>query len=134
MFKGKPSARRRRRGLVIAAIALGSVIATELLGRVELFQQLHLKASDLHFLVRVRKPLQYRRAGVDQRRSTPELQAFWHCTPKRSTRRPGGQRQGHDMDVPSASTSKYEPDHDRLLAAAVSERGRCQWWSPTWSP
>jgi len=45
MFTGKPSARRR--GLVIAAIAVGSVIATLLLGNLRFFQLIHLKAGDV---------------------------------------------------------------------------------------
>src|SRR5207248_2353226 len=56
MFKGKPSARRRERWAVIAAIAAGSVAATLLLGNIRLFQLIHLKAGDLHFLVRDAKP------------------------------------------------------------------------------
>src|SRR5438046_2145308 len=41
MFKGKPSARRRERWAVIAAIAAGSVAATLLLGNIRLFQLIH---------------------------------------------------------------------------------------------
>ena len=56
MFSGKPSARKRKRWAVIAAIAVGSVIATLLLGNLRFFQLVHLKANDFHFLVRGKRP------------------------------------------------------------------------------
>src|SRR5258705_6527677 len=56
MFTGKPSARRRRQWAVIAAIAVGSVISTLSLGNLKFFQLVHLKARDLHFLIRGKRP------------------------------------------------------------------------------
>ena len=81
MFSGKPSARKRRRWAVIAAIAVGSVIATLLLGNLRFFQLVHLKASDFHFLVRGKRPTSNIVViAIDQKslNTFHELMAFWH--------------------------------------------------------
>src|SRR5260370_30349380 len=81
MFSGKPSARKRRRWAVIAAIAVGSVIATLLLGNLRFFQLVHLKAGDLHFLVRGKKPTSnIVILAIDQKTMDTfrELREFWH--------------------------------------------------------
>ena len=81
MFSGKPSARKRRRWAVIAAIAVGSVIATLLLGNLRFFQLVHLKANDLHFLVRGKRPTSNIVVlAIDQKSldTYHELMAFWH--------------------------------------------------------
>src|SRR6266550_2792593 len=81
MLKGKSSARRRERSAVIAAIAGGSLIATLLLGNVRFFQLIHLKAGDLHFLVRGKRATSNIVVlAIDQKSldTFHELQAFWH--------------------------------------------------------
>src|SRR5277367_1720014 len=82
MFTDKSSARRRKRWGVIAAIAVGSVIATVLLGNVRFFQLIHLKAGDLHFLVRGKRPTPANIVilAVDKRslEHSKELMMFWH--------------------------------------------------------
>ena len=50
------SARKLKRWTIIAGIALGSMIVTILLGNVRFFELVHLKASDLHFLLRGKRP------------------------------------------------------------------------------
>src|SRR5438309_11301857 len=81
MFSGKPSARKVKRWAVIAAIAVGSVAATLLLGNLKFFQLVHLKANDLHFLVRGRRPTSNIVVlAVDQKclDHFHELLMFWH--------------------------------------------------------
>src|SRR6266702_2239026 len=81
MFSGKPSARKRKRWVVIAAIAVGSVIATLLLGNLRFFQLVHLKANDFHFLVRGRRPTSNIVVlAIDQKSldTFHELLMFWH--------------------------------------------------------
>src|SRR4029453_2987898 len=84
MLSGKPSARKRQRRtslVVIAVIAVGSVITTLLLGNLRFFQVVHLKASDFHFLVRGKRPTSNIVVlAIDQKSLNrfPELLMFWH--------------------------------------------------------
>jgi CHASE2 domain-containing sensor protein len=124
MFTRKPSARRRRRGAVIAAIALGSVIATWLLGYVRFFQLVHLKAGDLHFLVRGNKPTSnIVILAIDQKTldNFHELREFWHpyYAEAINAAAEGGAKVLMMDIVFGVDVRKYEPDHDQLLAAAI---------------
>src|SRR5438552_3620699 len=81
LFSGKPSARKRKRWVVIAAIALGSVVATLLLGNLKFFQLVHLKANDFHFLARGKRPTSdVVVIAIDQKSLNEfhELLMFWH--------------------------------------------------------
>src|SRR5437773_4667174 len=84
MSSGKPSARKRKRRAsiaAIAAIAVGSVAATLLLGNLRFFQLVHLKANDFHFLVRGKRPTSNIVViAIDQKslNTFHELLMFWH--------------------------------------------------------
>ena len=124
MLTRKPSARKRKRGAVIAAIAVGSVIATWLLGDVRFFQLIHLKAADLHFLVRGNKPTSnIVILAIDQKTmdSFRELREFWHpyYADAIAAAAEGGAKVFMMDIVFGVDVSKYEPDHDRMLGAAV---------------
>src|SRR6266403_550895 len=117
MLKGKSSARRRERSAVIAAIAGGSLIATLLLGNVRFFQLIHLKADDLHVLVRGKRAtsnlvvLAIAQKSLD---TFHELQAFWHpYSAEAITAAAEGGAKVMLMDIAFAvDVRKWEPDHD----------------------
>src|SRR6185436_13328555 len=122
----KPSARKRKRGAVIAAIAVGSVIATWLLGDVKFFQLVHLKAGDLHFLVRGKKPTSnIVILAIDQKTqdSFRELRYFWHPYYAEAIRAAAeGGAKVFMMDIVfGVDVVKYEKNHDQMLAQAVVE-------------
>src|SRR6266550_7626989 len=124
MLKGKSSARRRERSAVIAAIAGGSLIATLLLGNVRFFQLVHLKANDLHFLVRGKRATSNIVVlAIDQKSldTFHELQAFWHPYYAEAINAAAeGGAKVLMMDIAfGVDVRKYEPDNDRMLAAAV---------------
>ena len=81
MVTGKSSARMRQRWVVIALIALGSIVITRLLGGVRFFELIHLKAGDFHFLARGKQPTSNVVVlAIDQKSLDhfPELMLFWH--------------------------------------------------------
>ncbi len=124
MSSGKPSARKRRRWAVIAAIAVGSVIATLLLGNLRFFQLVHLKANDLHFLVRGKRPTSNIVVlAIDQKSldTYHELMAFWHPYYAEAINAASeGGAKVFLLDIAFAvDVRKWEPDNDRMLAAAV---------------
>src|SRR5271154_3618568 len=124
MFTGKSSARQRQRWAVIAAIALGSVAATLLSRNVRLFQLVHLKAGDLHFLVRGKKPTSNIVViAVDQKslERSKELMMFWHpfyAEAIRAAAAGGAKVLGLDHHF-VVDVKKWEPDNDALLMQAV---------------
>src|SRR3954454_14637058 len=125
MFSGKPSARKRRRWAVIAAIAVGSVVAALLLGNLRFFQLVHLKANDLHFLVRGKRPTSNIVVlAIDQKSldTFHELQAFWHPYYAEAINAAAeGGAKVMLMDIAfGVDVRKYEPDNDRMLAEAVT--------------
>src|SRR5450432_3327460 len=126
MFTGRSSARERKRWAVIAAVTVGSVTATLLLGNVRFFQLVHLKAGDLHFLVRgSRSTSKVVILAVDKKslEHTKELMMFLHplyAEAIRAAAAGGAKVLGLDhhgvVDV-----KKWEPDNDGILMQAVSE-------------
>src|SRR5437899_2888938 len=126
MLSGKPSARKLRRGIIIAAITAGSAIATLLLGNLKFFQLVHLKANDLHFLVRGRRPTSNIVVlAVDQKSLAHfhELLMFWHpyfAEAIRAAADGGAKVLGFDWTF-AVDVTKWEKDHDQLLAAAFLE-------------
>src|SRR5262245_35762119 len=126
MLIGKTSARKRKQWVVIAAIALGSVVSTLLLGKVKFVELLHLKAGDLHFLVRGKTPTSNIVViAVDQKslEHFEELMMFWHryyAEAIRAAAEGGAKVFGldHHFVVP---VRKWEPDLDGILMQAVSE-------------
>jgi adenylate cyclase len=126
MFSRKPSARKRKRWAVIAAIAVGSMIATLLLGKVAFIQLVHLKAGDLHFLVRGKLPTSNIVViAVDQKslESFKELMMFWHpyySEAIRAAAAGGAKVIGLDHHF-VVDVKKWEPDNDGILMQAISE-------------
>ena len=125
MSTGKSSARKRQRWAVIFAIAAGSLIITLLLGGVRLFELIHLKAGDLHFLIRGKKPTSNIVViAVDQKslEHFPELMLFWHpyyAEAIQAAAEGGAKVMGLDITF-VISVKQWEPKNDELLAAAVS--------------
>src|SRR5437764_8727065 len=126
MVTGKPSARKLKRWAIIAAIALGSVIATLLLGNVRLFQLVHLKASDLHFLLRGKIAtsnivvIAIDNTSLDH---FEELMMFWHpyyAEAIRAAAEGGAKVLGLDHHF-VVGVGKWEPENDAILMQAVSE-------------
>src|SRR5438876_5970459 len=117
MFSGKPSARKRKRWAVIAAIAAGSVAATLLLGNLRFFQLVHLKASDFHFLVRGKRPTSNIVViAIDQKSLNrfPELLMFWHpyfAEAMKAAADGGAKVLGLDWQF-TVDIRQYEPNHD----------------------
>src|SRR5258708_39033945 len=126
MATGKPSARKLKRWTIIAAIALGSVIATLLLGNVRFFQWVHLKASDFHFLVRGKRPVSNIVViAIDQKslNTFHELLMFWHpyfAEAMKAAADGGAKVLGLDWQF-TVDIRQYEPNHDQALAAAYLE-------------
>src|SRR5882762_3024447 len=126
MFSGKPSARKRKRWAVIAAITVGSVAATLLLGELRFFQLVHLKASDFHFLVRGKRPTSNIVViAIDQKslNSFHELLMFWHpyyAEAIKAAAEGGAKVMGLDWQF-TVDIRDYEPDHDQMLAQAYIE-------------
>jgi adenylate cyclase len=126
MFTGKPSARARKRWSVFAAIAVGSVITTLLLSNVRFFQLVHLKAGDLHFLVRGKKPTSnVVILAIDQKSldTFKEPMIFWHpyfAEAIRAAADGGARALGLDWAFP-IDVKKWESDNDAVLAQAVAE-------------
>src|SRR5215472_15053690 len=126
MFKAKLSARRFKRWTIISAIALGSVIATVLLGQVRFFQLAHLKAGDLHFIARGKRPTSNIVVIAVDRKSLEhfhELMMFWHpyyAEAIRAAAEGGAKVLGLDIHF-VVDVKKWEPDNDSILAQAVAE-------------
>ncbi len=126
MYTGKLSARKLKRWTIIAAIALGSLIATLLLGNVRLFQLLHLKAGDLHFIVRGKQRTSNIVVIAVDKTSLEhfkELMMFWHpyyAEAIRAAAEGGAKVLGLDIHF-VVDVKKWEPENDALLAQAVAE-------------
>lgn len=126
MFIGKSTARAKKRWAVIGAIAAGSVAATLLLGNLRFFQLVHLKAGDLHFLLRGRRPTaNVVVLAVDQKSldTFKEPMMFWHpyfAEAIRAAAGGGAKVFGLDWAFP-IDVKKWEPDNDAALAQAVAE-------------
>jgi adenylate cyclase len=126
MFTGKTSARGRKRWTVIVLIALGSVIATLLSGNVRFFELVHLKAGDLHFLVRGKRPTSnIRILAVDKKslEHTKKLLMFWHPLYAEAIRAAvagGAKVVGLDHHF-VVDVKDWEPENDAILMQAVSD-------------
>src|SRR5260370_38909801 len=126
MFSGKSSARKRRRWAFIALIAVSSVVTTLLLGNWRFVQWVHLKASDFHFLVRVKRPVSNIVViAIDQKslNTFHELLMFWHpyfAEAMKAAAEGGAKVLGLDWQF-TVDIRQYEPNHDQALAAAYLE-------------
>ena len=114
--------KRRSAYLVIAAC---SVAATWLADQVRFFQLLHLKAFDIHFLVRGREPVpEILLVLIDQKslNTIPDLQLFWHpyyAEAIHGAADHGAKVLGLDVAF-GIPVAKWEPGHDQIMAEAVS--------------
>ncbi|MGH9720886.1 MAG: CHASE2 domain-containing protein [Bryobacteraceae bacterium] len=116
-------ARKPKRAFALAAIVAGSAIGTVLLRDVPLFQMVHSKAQDLHFLARGTRPVpDVAIIAIDRKTLDrfPELMVFWHpyyAEAIRAAAEGGAKVMGLDVTFP-ISVARYEPNHDAALLEA----------------
>lgn len=114
-----------RRLAVCAAIAIASAVSTRLLSNVRFFQILHLKAFDVQFALRGQVPTSDIVLLVADQKALDtfhELLIFWHpyyAQAIQAAGQSGARVIGLDLAF-GVPVDKWEPDHDRLLAEAVS--------------
>src|SRR5438128_2191037 len=124
MFSIERLGKRRKQWIAIAAIALGSVVTTLLLSKVPFFQLVHLKARDLHFMLRGKLPTpDIVLVVIDQKTLDhfPELMLFWHpyyATAIEAAAEGGAKVMALDVTF-AVPVKEWAPDHDRLLSEAV---------------
>ena len=109
------------------AIAVGSALGARLLSKLDFFDLLNLKASDFHFIVRGSVASSHINNIVlvvaDQKTldTFPELQMFWHpyyAQAISAAGQAGAKVIGFDYAF-GVPVTKWEPDNDQILAAAV---------------
>src|SRR5947209_20220491 len=114
-----------KRILICAAIAIGSAISARLLAEVTFFKLLHLKASDIHFLVRGAVPARNIVLVVIDDKSLDTFhdpQLFWHtyyAEVIRAAADAGAKVLALDVAF-GIPVTKWEPSHDQLLGEAVA--------------
>jgi adenylate cyclase len=118
--------RNWKRGAICAAIAVSSTLVTLALGGVKVFQSLSLKAQDAHFVLRGKVPTKdIVLIGMDEKAidKFPEPLMFWHQYYADAIRGAAGAgAKVLILDVAFAiPVTKWEPDNDSKLAAAISE-------------
>jgi adenylate cyclase len=128
--------RKWKRWALCAAIALGSASVARLLGDRSFFRQLHLKASDIHFLLRGKQPAGNIVLVVADKKAFkdfPEFQVFWHrhyATAIQAAGEAGARVIGLDVafGVPVENGlpadlfgKKLDLDYDSVLYDAVSK-------------
>lgn len=114
-----------KRFLICAAIAVGSVILTVLMGNIRFFQLLDLKAQDAHFVLRGQQPTKdILLIGIDDKalNAFPELYSFWH--PYYADAIKGAADGGAKVLVLDVAfgipVARYEPNNDGMLAEAYT--------------
>ncbi|MEX2262569.1 MAG: adenylate/guanylate cyclase domain-containing protein [Bryobacteraceae bacterium] len=122
---GMGGAVKRKTWLMIAAIALTSLAATHLLGTFRFFQLMHLKAQDVQFVLRGALPTEPIVLIVIDDKSLEhfsELQLLWHpyyAEAIQAAAGAGAKVLGLDVAF-GIPVTKWEPNHDQLMAEAVS--------------
>ncbi len=122
----KQIAKTWRRYIALAVIVASTSVATWLIGQVGFFQIAHLKAQDLHFLIRGRSSApEIMILPIDQKSldAIPDLQLFWHpyyAEAIRAAADSGARVLGLDVAF-GISVRQWEPLHDQILAGTVSE-------------
>ncbi len=117
--------KRTQRVLAGALIAVGSTVVTLLLSDIRLFKILNAKAFDSHFLVRGQQPTHdIVLVTADQKAldTFKDVQLFWHphyADAIRAVGKGGAKVLGLDLAF-GVPVSKWEPEHDRILAEAVT--------------
>ena len=125
MNKRTPINKRTLRLLAGALIAVGSTMVTLLLSDLRLFKILNAKALDSHFLVRGKQATHdIVLVTADQKAldTFKEVQLFWHphyADVIRAVGKGGAKVLGLDLAF-GVPVSKWEPEHDRILAEAVT--------------
>jgi adenylate cyclase len=115
-----------KRVLISAAIALGSVVATLLMGGIQFFKLVDLKAQDAHFVLRGTLPVKdIQIIGLDDKalNSFPDLMSFWqpyYADAMRAAADAGAKVMVLDVAF-SIPVKKYMPDNDGILAGAFAE-------------
>ncbi len=108
-----------------AAIAIGGVVATQLLSTTHFIQLLNLKSYDAQFLLRGKRPVSDIVLVVADEKTLntfPELQAFWHpyyAEAIRGAAAGGAKVVAFDVAF-GIPVTKWAPDADQILAEAVS--------------
>ena len=117
--------RRWRHYAICALIAIAGAAAARLLSGLRFFEILNLKAVDSQFVLRGRRPVRgVVLVMIDQKAlaTFPELRIFWHPYYAQAIRAAG--EAGAKLIVLDLAfgvpVEKWEPDHDRILAEAVS--------------
>ncbi len=124
---------RWKRWIFWTAIVLVSGLSTELLGRLRIFQLIHLKALDTHFVIRKvatralhrqEPPFDIVLITIDQKAldTFRELRMFWHpyyAEAIRAAGENGAKVMGLDLAF-AVPVDKWAPDYDRALAEAVT--------------
>ncbi len=117
--------KRTQRVLVCTLIAVGATVVTLLLSDVRFFKVLNAKAFDSHFIVRGQQSTQdIVLVTADQKAldTFKEVQLFWHlhyADVIRAVGQGGAKVLGLDLAF-GVPVGKWEPDHDRALAEAVT--------------
>lgn len=119
-------ARDWKKVAICGAIALGGTLLTLSLDTLRFVQLLHLKARDAHFVLRGKRPTHdIVLIGIDNKtlNSFPELYSFWHPYYADAIRGAAlGGAKVLTLDVTfQIPVSRWEPENDSLLAAAVAE-------------
>ncbi len=114
-----------KRALICAAIALASVVFTLLVGQIQFFQTLNLKAQDAHFVLRGKIPTRdVVIIGIDEKSQDkfPEPSLFWQ--PYYAQAIQGAAGAGAKVLVLDVAfgipVAKWEPNNDSALAGAVA--------------
>ena len=112
--------------LICAALAACGVVSTLLLGQVRFFQLLHLKAQDVHFIVRGARPTpEVVLLLIDQKSldTIQDLSILWHpyfAEAIRAAADNGANVLGLDVTFASP-VERWEKGYDQQLAEAVTE-------------
>ncbi len=117
--------RNWKRRAIGAAIAVGSVVLTLLLGNIQFFRLLDLKAQDSHFVLRGKMPTKdIVLIGIDDKalNNFPELTSFWHqyyATAMRGAADGGAKTMVLDVAF-GVGLSRYDPNIEPALADAFN--------------
>ena len=119
--------RRARRGLDYVGIVLGAVLLAVLLSRIGVVRSFDVRATDAQFVLRgkVAPADQVMLVVIDQKAydNISDAQLFWHplyAEAIRAAADGGAKVMGLDVTF-AIPVGKWEPDHDRILAAAAAE-------------
>jgi len=125
---------RRNRILVFAGITTGTMVLSFLVGNLNVVRSLDLRAVDAQFVLRGKRPTgNIVLLTADQKTydNISDVQLFWHpyyAEAIRAVADSGAKVMALDIAF-TIPVSKWEPDHDRILAEAVVETAQRIPWS-----